>query len=388
MLNDSGRVRVAIVCDFAEEGWPSMDLVGDMLTESLRRHQCSFVEAVKIRPRFVRRFTCLSSNQLANNADRLLNRMFDYPRYLRRLLSQFDLWHITDHSYSHLVHELRPGLSAVVTCHDLFTFRCVLRPDLEHRHSVFRLMAGRILAGLRRAQRVSCVSESTRGELLRHRVIGAKQATVIPNGVARVFSPMPETYGDRQAARLLGSDAGAIEMLNVGSTAPRKRIDVLLRVFAAVRTGYPGSRLIRVGGRMTAAQTQLAQSLGVRDCIVELPYLDRRTLAGVYRRAVLVLCPSEAEGFGLPMLESMACGTPVIASKIGAFREVGAQAVEYATVGDVKQWTSAILDMLGDHRCNQRISAQRRQACIERAKDFSWVKTAAQTAALYRDVLA
>src|SRR5690242_16514215 len=102
----TGLIRVAILCDFAEERWRSMDLVGDMLTESLHRYHSSVLRAVKIRPQFVRRFSRVAvTNKLAWNLDRLLNRMFDYPRYLHGIINDFDLFHLIDHSYSHLVQQ-------------------------------------------------------------------------------------------------------------------------------------------------------------------------------------------------------------------------------------------------------------------------------------------
>jgi glycosyltransferase involved in cell wall biosynthesis len=388
MAKAAEPLRVAILCDFAEEHWPSMDLVGDMLTESLQRDHSSKLQVVKVRPRFVRRFSrLLTANRLAQNADRLLNRMLDYPRYLRRIQHDFDLFHIIDHSYSHLVHELPPGRAAMVTCHDLLTFRCLLEPNSEPRSRLFRMMTNRVLKGLRRALAIACVSESTRSELLRHRLVAPQRTTVICNGVASVYSPAPENYGDREAARLLGA-AGPIELLNVGGTAARKRIDVLLRVFAAARSKCHGLRLVRVGGSLTLEQAQLAEVLGVRHAIVELPFLDSHTLAAVYRRAAFLLCPSEAEGFGLPLLESMACGTPIVASEIAALREIGGAAAQYAAVGDVDDWIDIVLDLLREKHAHPKLWAKRRQSCIARAENFSWRKNAARTAELYQELLA
>jgi glycosyltransferase involved in cell wall biosynthesis len=310
--------------------------------------------------------------------------MCDYPRYLRRVLGDFDLFHLIDHSYSHLLHELPAG-RAMVTCHDLRTFRCLLEPISEPRGRAFRMMTRRILTGLQRACAVSCVSGSTRAELLQHRLVAAHQTVVIPNGVAPEYSLEPESSGDREAARLLGP-AGAVELLNVGGTTPRKRIDVLLRVAAAVRSRYPGLRLIRAGGRLTKAQASLADHLGLHQTIVELPFVNKQVLAAVYRRAALVLCPSEAEGFGLPLLESMACGTPVVASDLRAFREAGGAASEYAAVGDVRQWTTVVLDLVGQRHREPALWASRRQACVERAGNFSWRESAARTAELYHDL--
>src|SRR5207245_9695543 len=124
--------------------------------------------------------------------------------------------------------------------------------------------------------------------------------------------PRPQAADDREATRLLGEhQAGAIEILHVGSTAPRKRIDVLLRTFAAIRVTYPNARLVRVGGPLTPTQMTLSRELGVAHAVVTLPFVSRETLGSIYRRAAIVLQPSEREGFGLPAIEALACRPPV-----------------------------------------------------------------------------
>ena len=80
------------------------------------------------------------------------------------------------------------------------------------------------------------------------------------------------------------------------------------------------------------------RELGLTDAIVVLPMLDRATLAAVYRRSALLLMPSEREGFGLPVLEALACGTPVVASDIEALREVGGFAASYCPVEGIEDW--------------------------------------------------
>ena len=131
---------------------------------------------------------------------------------------------------------------------------------------------------------------------------------------------------DAQADALLGPREGFVDLLHVGSTVPRKRLDMVLRISAAVRSRIAGVRLVRVGGPLTPEQREEAARLGMSDRLVELPFLDRDVLAAVYRRAALVLIPSDREGFGLPAVEATACGTPVIASDIPAIVEVGGDA--------------------------------------------------------------
>src|SRR4029079_5160360 len=98
--------------------------------------------------------------------------------------------------------------------------------------------------------------------------------------------------------------------------------------------------LVRVVDPFTAAQASMAQQLGVADAIVHLPFLERGELAALYRRASLVLLPSEREGFGLPVVEALACGTPVVASDIAALVEVGGGAVTHCDPDAVGCWIS------------------------------------------------
>ena len=213
-------------------------------------------------------------------------------------------------------------------------------------------------------------------------LVPIEKTEVVVNGVHPSCSPSPDPAADRAAAALLGV-AGGPELLHVGSTIARKRIDVLLHVFRAVAAERPGSRLVRVGGAFTPEQSQLASQLGVAGRIVVLPFLDRAVLAAVYRRAALVLLPSEREGFGLPLIEAMACGTPVVASDIGVFREVGGEAASFAPIGEIDAWRHTITRVLEERDTRPAEWAGRRNAALARASLFSWANYARQMEALY-----
>jgi glycosyltransferase involved in cell wall biosynthesis len=380
--------RVAVVCDYREENWPSMDLVADMLLQNLQQHHAEIIEAVRLAPLMRRRFTRgdTESGELFK-AERLLNRFWDYPRTLRRRRAEFELFHIVDHSYAQLVHELPPERT-IVTCHDLDAFRCLLNGRSERRSLLFRKMTGRILSGLGKAARVSCVSAATRDELLAHGLVKPERVSVIPNGVHPSCSPEAEPLADAEAARLLGqAREDAPDILHVGSTGKRKRIDVLLKVVAALRKEFPGVRLIRVGGKFTSEQMKLAEQLDLAGAVVVLPHLERNVLAAVYRRVAVVLQPSEREGFGLPVIEALACGTPVIASDLAVLREVGGSAVAYSPVGDIASWTETIARLLVEKSQHPRQWNERREAGIAQAAKFSWAEYARQTVSVYREVL-
>jgi glycosyltransferase involved in cell wall biosynthesis len=131
----------------------------------------------------------------------------------------------------------------------------------------------------------------------------------------------------------------------------------------------------------------LVDRLGLADSIRMLPFLDSHILAAVYRRASLVLLPSEREGFGLPVVEAMACGTLVIASDIPALREVGGEAATYCRVGDVQHWTETVLDLLRQRREEPERWVGRRNACIQQASKFTWREHAARMVEIYQQAL-
>jgi glycosyltransferase involved in cell wall biosynthesis len=116
--------------------------------------------------------------------------------------------------------------------------------------------------------------------------------------------------------------------------------------------------------------------------------VDRGTLSAIYRRAALTLLTSEREGFGLPLVESLACGTPMVASDIPVLRELGQDLVVYAGLGDIGAWRDAVLDLLAERERHQDRWQARKARGIARAADFSWSHYAATLAALYQDVAA
>jgi hypothetical protein len=154
-------LRVALCADFPEERWPSMDRVATELVAHLRRDHSVAVEVTPVCPPFARRASRLARSQSAFTIDRALNRWWDYPRHAETIASKYDVFHIIDHSYAQLVNHL-PAARTIVTCHDLDTFRSVLRPDDERRSAPFRHATRRILAGLQQAAWITCDSGTVR----------------------------------------------------------------------------------------------------------------------------------------------------------------------------------------------------------------------------------
>ena len=374
-------MRVGVVCDLREEGWHSMDLVADMLLEQLPAVAGSTIAATRLRPPMVRRWSRLPLVGMAASArlgDRLTGRLWDYPRWLAPRTRDFDLFHIVDHSYAHLLRVLPPDRT-IVTCHDLDAMQAAL-PGSRKRLDLSRLLASGILDGLGRAAHVACVSHATKAELIATGRVRPQRVSVVYEGVHPTCAPGDGT------ARAAVDQQGAPRILHVGSTIPRKRIDVLLKIVRGLRLKFPGLQLLRVGGPLTAGQRRLAADLGVADAIVEMDFLERPALAELYRRASLVVLPSEREGFGLPVVEAMACGTPVVASAIPALEEVGGSAAVYCPVGDVDRWVNAIASLLQQQTIDPAAWAIRKQASIAAAARFNWKTYASEMMDLYQQV--
>lgn len=352
--------RLAVLSDFPAEGWPSMDLCGEMLLAHLPAD-------------FTPEAVCPAYQRLpavGPTLTRAYNRYVRYPAHVRRVIRRFDLFHIVDHSYAHLVHAAPVGRAGVY-CHDLDLFRCLFDPVADPRPWWFRRLARRVLQGLQAAAVVFHNSAVTGDELRRTGLVDPARLVHAPPGVAPEFFARRDDSPDW--VRKLG---GRPWVAHVGSCIPRKRVDVALDLLAA----NPDLWLVKVGGEWSAAHRVTMSRYGIGDRIVHRGSLPRADLAAVYRHAGAVLVPSSAEGFGLPVIEALACGAAVVASDLPALREAGGPAAVYAPVGDVSGWSAAVRRVLTGQ-------APPRAARMAWAGQFTWAAHAATIADAYHRVL-
>jgi glycosyltransferase involved in cell wall biosynthesis len=377
-------IRVGVVCDLREEGWHSMDLIADMLMDTLPGIANGDLRATRLCPPMVPRLSRLpvvGHIPHARLGDRLAGRLWDYPRWLAPRAPEFDVFHIVDQSYAHLIRVL-PAERTIVTCHDLDAVHAAL-PANGNSLSPSRLLATHILEGLGRAAHVACVSHATKAELLATGEVDPSRASVVYEGVHPSCAPEADRNADGVTS--VGRDFSRVpEILHVGSTIPRKRIDTLLEMFAGIRKQFTDVRLIRVGGPLTHEQRALARKLQILDAISEMPFMDRPDLAALYRRVSVVVLPSQREGFGLPVVEAMACGTPVVASAIPALQEIGGNAASYCAPGDIPGWINAVSDVLRERNAGGTAWKERRQKALATAARFNWTTYAAGMTKLYK----
>ncbi|WGV29222.1 glycosyltransferase [Halotia branconii] len=362
------QLRLAIICDYIEENWYSMDLCSQMLLKYLKAEHIASIQAMEVRPRFNGRFQKiprLCKKRFAYNSDRLINRFWDYPQYLRQRLADFDLYHVTDHSYAHLVHVLPPERTGVY-CHDIDAFRSLLEPAQEPRPRWYQAMSQRILRGLQSCAVVFYSTAEVKRQIEHYQLVERSRLVYAPLGIAPEFSTTPEkaSIADQQILAQIGK---APFLLHVGSCIPRKRIDILLQVFAQLQAIYPQLRLVKVSGEWTSTQQQQIAQLNIKNSIIHLQNLQRTTIAALYRQASAILLTSEAEGFGLPIFEALACGAIAVVSDIPVLREVGQQAVVYCPTADVSAWVNTVEQLLLNPTSAPDINLR-----LSQAQKYSW----------------
>ncbi len=258
------------------------------------------------------------------------------------------------------------NLRTTLTVHDLVA---VYYPEHMSRYNAFvhRLHFRR---SVERADAIIAVSHSTRNDLLRELSVPERKVTVIHEGVSPVFGTIPsfETAG---RIRTIGVPERFI--LSVGTIEPRKNYPLLFRALSQV----PDVHLVVAGHKGWKCQSVIRQisELGLAGRVHLLEYVSTEDLVALYSEAQLVVLPSLYEGFGLPVLEAMACGAPVLASNTSSLPEVGGDAAAYFESNSVESLRAELVRLLADPETR---AAMARKG-LQRAKEFTWERSARAT---------
>jgi glycosyltransferase involved in cell wall biosynthesis len=265
---------------------------------------------------------------------------------------------------------------SVVTVHDL---AFLAHPEAFHP-SKRRYLSLMTRLSVHRARRVIAVSAHTKGDLVRYFHVAPDKVTIIPNAMDHRFRPAadPDTLAQFKRAQHLPEQF----ILFVGTLEPRKNLRRLIDAFARITRADGEVALVIVGasGWMTSDLAPLVQASGLADRIVFAGYVADDELPRWYQAATIFCYPSLYEGFGLPVLEAMACGTPVVTSMTSSLPELASGAAALVDPTDVAALAAALSALLAD--APRR--AEMRRAGIERARGYSWERTAAATYAVMR----
>jgi glycosyltransferase involved in cell wall biosynthesis len=317
----------------------------------------------------------------------------NYPIWARYPAA--DLFHLASQNLASLLLFRRPPGPVVVTVHDIIPY--LLRGDQRlssYRGAADRLFDRLAMLGLRRADALIADSRYTMRCLVEQLGIATERIAVVYLGIDHArFRPQPAREDLRARYQL---PAGRRYLIYVGSDDPRKNLAALVGALAELRRTWPELELIKVGRPHFAAErarlTELARRLGVAAAIHFLDDVPEADLPALYGLAELCAMPSLYEGFGFPVLEAMACGTPVVCASAASLPELaGATAgagqpagwlFEPAGLGDSRGLAEALARLLSD----ADLRAAARERGLAQAREFQWSGTARGTLDVYRRV--
>lgn len=288
-------------------------------------------------------------------------------------ISPYDVFHGTNYCIP-----VFAPCPTVVTVHDLSLFR----RSQTHEDDNVRRGKRRIPIMIRRATAIIAPSEWTRREILEHFRIAPERVRVIPEAARREMRPLTADEGAavRQKHGLDGP-----YLLFVGTIEPRKNLPVLLRAYDELlrRTSHRPKLVICGGGGWKNDEVyRLVTELGLGEMVRFLGYVVDEDLPALYSGAECFIYPSIYEGFGLPPLEAMACGTPVITSNASSLPEVVGDSGLMHEPEDYQGLTARLVEILGERSTADHL----RQSGLTRARLFSWDRAARETQALYDEV--
>ncbi len=272
-----------------------------------------------------------------------------------------------------------PLLSRIPTVITVFDLSFIHYPDsfpaLQRRY-----LRSQTARSCRRARRVITISESSRQDVHQIFQVPLDRVDVVYPGVEAQYRPLPAAD---VAAFRRHEELPQRFLLHVGTLQPRKNIPVVLEALARIQR--PDLLLVLAGGKGWMYEEIFARvvALGLEDQVRFIGYVEDDALPLWYNAATVLLFPSVYEGFGLPVVEAMACGTPVIAAQSSSIPEAGGEAALYFNPHDSETLASGLTAVLD----NEDLAAAMREKGLIQAQRFSWQKAGEETALVYRRAL-
>jgi len=269
----------------------------------------------------------------------------------------------------------------VLTIHDLAFMRI---PEVHTRLRVI-LTPQFVRKSVARADAILAVSEHTKNDIVDLFNVDPSKITVTYNGVDhRLFHPQQDSLFIEKVMRQYGIIKPYVYYL--GTIEPRKNVDILVKAFVYVNEKLGGNfQLVltgKKGWKVDALMQDITKMAETRD-LVYTGYVTDEEKAALYNGAELFVYPSQYEGFGIPVVEAMACGCPVITTNVSSLPEVAGTAGILVPPGDLDALADGIIKILCDQDLRKRMS----EASLIQAAEFTWQRTAAVTKSVYEKLL-
>ena len=362
--------RILLLRNFSEDKRISMEVYSENLLGAMSAQDSG------MNIRYYRPATRYSKDKSAGKWAMRFARYFEYPTQIKRFKAH--LYHINEHGYAHLIKSL-PAERTIVTVHDLI-------PLLKYSGAIKGLKPGKnpwlsrySLSFLKQAAGIISISENTKNDLIKYCGCRADRISVIHPGRPGIEPNVDATT--LNARKELDLPLTNEKLILITGQDFYKNLDSSILVYNQLLKKH-AVRLIHLGPN--SAHWQQAKALAdTPGSIIEFEYLPFSKVIQLYRAVDCLLFPSWYEGFGLPPLEAMACGTPVVSSNAASLPEVVGKAALTAEPDDISGLSHAVERLLFEREIRQDFIDKG----LLHSQKFSWSKCARQTLELYRNTL-
>jgi glycosyltransferase involved in cell wall biosynthesis len=296
------------------------------------------------------------------------NNYFYFPK---KIPKGYDLYHISNERITKCCENNKPS---IVTHHGYVT-PYILKTEFN---MITRLFLNLQNKNLKHAERIITISQNMKKDIVKYLKIQPQKVDVVYLGVDhKNFRPRDK----KKVRKKLSLDEDKKIILHVGTDVPRKNIKTILEAVNILK-GKIDFQFVRIGGPLYTSR-DLLHRLNLESYVHEIGPVEGKLVSLYYNAADVFVFPSIYEGFGLPLVEAMASGTPVIASNINCIPEITGGNAILSHPFDVKSLSKNILEVLS----NESLAKEMKRRGIKRSKEFTWKKTAKETLRIYEQVL-
>ena len=368
--------EVTLFLDFVEDRRNSMEIYAAHLLKNLReldQHEFTFTEYRPVVGRLARLLPDTANLRMR------AARYIDYPAQARKRNGTVN--HILDHGYAHLLKVLDPERT-VITVHDiipLLACRGKIKGVNKDRKRWLSEYSARFY---KNARHIIAISENTKRDLVAHCDCNPESITVIYYGINPVFKPINNVERN-ELRKTLGLPQNNSKLVLITGQEFYKNQPTSLKVMESLYQIYgPTVQLVRLGRKSPEWSSAISNS-PLKDQVINIDYLSSEDMLRLYNAVDCLLFPSWYEGFGLPPLEAMACGTPVVTSNAASLPEaVGGAGLMFAA-DDAAGMAGAIERLFNNHEFR---NDQVRKG-LEHVKKFAWHDHATRTMNIYRNIV-
>ena len=368
--------NVTLFRNFIEDQRTSMEIYADQLLKNLQKLDLDFFHFNEYRPIFGR-----LTNMLTDKANLRMRtaRYFDYPLQAKKRGGTVN--HILDHGYAHLLKVLDPEMT-VITVHDIIPLLASRGEIKGVEKDRKRWLSEYTARFYKMARHIIAISENTKNDLIQYCDCKPESITVIYYGINPVFKPV-NTLEKNKLRQLFNLPQDNTKLILIVGEAFYKNRYTSLKVLERLACNY-GSAIGLVSlGRNSPDWNYAITNSPQRSKVIHIDYLSSEDMLRLYNAVDCLLFPSWYEGFGIPPLEAMACGIPVVTSNAASLPEAVGDAGLVFAPDDVTGMTDAIERLLKD---NEFRKDQVRKG-LEHVKNFNWTKNITETLEVYRKII-